>query len=346
MGSTLDEHLDQWVGIDPARRELAMIVGAVAGAAAQLAEVVAVGPLAGSQEAVVGTNQDGDQQKVLDVRADELFLAALRSAPVACYASEEQDEPVELDRAAAWGVAIDPLDGSSNIAANVSIGTIFNVLPVLRDAAGRAAPTFRQPGTHQVGAGFVIYGPHTALVLTLLDGTHVFTLDRREGVFRLTREKVEIPTGRREYAINASNHRHWDPPIRAYIDELVAGADGSRGRDFNMRWIASLVAEAYRILGRGGIFLYPRDAREGYERGRLRLVYEANPVALIVEQAGGAASDGEHRILEIEPKELHERVPLIFGARDKIERVADRTSGRVPTQDESPLFGHRGLFRI
>jgi fructose-1,6-bisphosphatase I len=345
MGPTLEDHLKSWAGADAARADVAAVVSAIARAAVELAELVAAGPLAGGMAAIVGTNEDGDAQKALDVRADELFLTAVRGAPVALYASEERSGPVTLDPTQRLAVAIDPLDGSSNIDTNVSLGTIFGVLPALADAAGGAAATFRQPGARQEASGFVIYGPHTALVLTVGRGVQFYTLDRREGVFRLTREEVTIPTGKREYAINASNHRHWDPEIRGYIEELVAGADGPRGQDFNMRWIASLVAEAYRILVRGGIFLYPRDARPGYERGRLRLVYEANPVALIVEQAGGAACDGERRILDIEPQELHERVPLIFGARDKLARVEDRIAGRVP-HDQPPLFGRRGLFRI
>jgi fructose-1,6-bisphosphatase I len=205
---------------------------------------------------------------------------------------------------------------------------------------------FLRPGTAQLAAGFVVYGPQTALVLTLRAGTHVFTLDRRTNTFVLTRADVRIPAGRREYAINASNYRHWDEPVRAYVDDCIAGADGPRGTDFNMRWIASLVAEAFRILARGGIFLYPSDARPGYERGWLRLVYEANPLALVVEEAGGAATDGENRILEISPTALHQRVPLVFGCRHKVERVAEYYAGRLPSPGErSPLFGRRGLFR-
>ncbi len=242
-------------------------------------------------------------------------------------------------------VAMDPLDGSSNIDANVSIGTIFSLLPRATAGNGASEAAVLQAGTNQLAAGMVVYGPQTALVLTLGQGTHIFTLERTTSTFVLTRADVRIPVGTREYAINASNYRHWEEPVRAYIDDCIAGAEGPRGENFNMRWIASLVAEAYRIFARGGIFLYPRDARRGYRSGRLRLVYEANPIAFLVEQADGAASDGERRILGIHPRELHERVPLVFGARDKVERVARYHANPHSIGERSPLFARRGLFR-
>jgi len=198
---------------------------------------------------------------------------------------------------------------------------------------------------NQLAAGFVIYGPQTAFVLTVLAGTQIFTYERGTGTFLRTRADVQIAKGKREYAINASNYHHWDEPLRAYIDDCLAGLDSPDRQQFNMRWIASLVAEAYRIMARGGIFLYPRDKRPGYQHGRLRLVYEANPIALLVEQAGGAAVDAERRILEIEPKKFHERVPLIFGARDKVERVVRYHNDRHSIGERQPLFGRRGLFR-
>jgi fructose-1,6-bisphosphatase I len=345
MSSTLQEHLEGWAAGDQRRVDVAVTLGAIAATAVQLSEIIARGPLAGPLAEVVGSNTDGDLQKDLDVRADAMFLDALRGdAPVAAYASEEHPEPIGLRADASLAVAIDPLDGSSNIDTNVSVGTFFSVLPFERGTSAEAA--FAQPGTAQLASGFVVYGPQTALVLTLRAGTHVFTLDRRTGSFVLTRADVRIPAGKREYAINTSNYRHWDEPVRAYIDDCVAGADGPRGVDFNTRWIASLVAEAFRILARGGIFLYPSDSRPGYRNGRLRLVYEANPLALLVEEAGGAATDGENRILELAPATLHQRTPLIFGCRAKVDRVAEYYAGRLPPAGErSPLFGRRGLFR-
>ncbi len=203
-----------------------------------------------------------------------------------------------------------------------------------------------QPGTAQLAAGFIIYGPQTAFALTVGDGTRIFTLDRGTRQFILTRPAVQIPEGRREYAINASNYRHWNAAVREYVDDLVAGESGPRGQNFNMRWIASLVAEAYRVLVRGGIFLYPRDSRPDYRAGRLRLVYEAFPIAFLVEQAGGAATDGERRILDLIPESLHCRTPLIFGSADKVARVTRYHAAPPSIVGESPLFAKRGLFRV
>lgn len=341
---SLGRRLDAWARDDGSRGAIAEVVQAIADTAVTLSEIIAQGPLAGALGAVVGDNVDGDAQKALDVRANDLFLEALRHAPVAVFGSEENERPVVLKHDAPLAVAIDPLDGSSNIDTNVSIGTIFSILPVTAGESPELA--LLQPGANQLAAGFVIYGPLTALVLTLGQGTQIFTLDRKTGGFVLTRTDVQIPAGKAEYAINASNYRHWDEPVRLYIDDCLSGAEGPRGRNFNMRWIASLVAEVFRILSRGGIFLYPRDDRPGYQHGRLRLVYEANPIAFVVEQAGGAATDGEHRVLDIAPQQLHQRVPLVFGARDKVERVARYHKEPHAIAERSPLFGRRGLFRV
>jgi fructose-1,6-bisphosphatase I len=220
---------------------------------------------------------------------------------------------------------------------------VFSLLPCER--ADDPALAFASPGDRQLAAGFVLYGAHTALVLTLGQGVQVFALDRRERLFRLTRPALRIPEGRREYAINGSNARHWPLPIRAFVEECVAGADGPRGVDYNTRWLGCVVAEAYRVLLQGGIYLYPGDARRGYERGRLRLLYEAAPLALLVEQAGGAATDGFGRILDLAPAGIHQRVPLIFGSRDKVERVVALHAPAVPQAGQRPLFAARGLFR-
>jgi len=343
---TLQDQLDAWAAGFTKRAEVASTVAAIAAGAACLSKLIAGGPITGALGAVVGGNVDGDAQKLVDVRANEIFLDSLRGTGVAVVGSEESPEPVPLNEAGSLAVAIDPLDGSSNIDTNLSVGTIFAILPMAPAATAEGLhAAFLQPGNRQLAAGFVIYGPMTTLVLTLRAGVQVFTFDRDTGSFVLTGSGVTIAAGKREYAINASNYRHWDAAVRAYVDDCVAGADGPREAEFNMRWTASLVAEAYRILARGGVFLYPRDARPGYQQGRLRLVYEANPIALVMEEAGGAATEGEHRILDIEPTALHQRVPLVFGSRDKVERVGAYHNGTVLQGERSPLFGRRGLFR-
>ncbi len=231
----------------------------------------------------------------------------------------------------------DPLDGSSNIDVNVSIGTIFSVLKAPEGMTEPSEQDFMQPGTKQVAAGYAVYGPQTVLVLTTGDGVHCFTLDREMGAWVLTQKDIKIPEDTKEFAINASNQRHWFPPVTRYVDEMLAGSTGPRGKDFNMRWIASMVADVHRILNRGGIFMYPADAREPGKPGKLRLMYEANPMAFIVEQAGGAATDGQQRILDIQPEKLHQRVAVFLGSKNEVERVTSyhkeyRQSrrGRVP----------------
>jgi len=343
---TLERHLNDWADHDPRRMDIARTVQTIAATAATVSVLIARGPLAGALGAVVGDNTDGDAQKELDVRANEMFIAALREAPVAVYGSEENETPLALNEGAPLAVAIDPLDGSSNIDTNVSIGTIFSILPMPDTPGAPPEAAFLQPGSAQLAAGFVIYGPQTALVLTVLSGTHIYTYDRDTGAFLLTRPDAQISIGTREYAINASNYHHWDEAMRAYIDDCMAGIDSPNRKQFNMRWIASLVAEAFRIFARGGIFLYPRDKRAGYQKGRLRLIYEASPIALLAEQAGGAATDGEHRILDLVPEQFHERVPLIFGARDKVERVVRYHTGHHAIGERQPLFARRGLFRV
>ncbi len=284
-------------------------------------------------------------QKELDVLANAMLFSALRAAPVAALLSEEVESAVPLNAGGSLLVAIAPLDGSSNIDTNASIGTIFSILPAPSAGSNCDATAFFQPGEQQLAAGYVIYGPQTALALTTGAGTQVFTFDRRVEQFRLTVERVCVPHKTREFAINASNHRHWDEPIRIYVDDCLKGCEGPRGEDFNMRWIASMVAEAHRVLARGGIYLYPGDLRDGYERGRLRLIYEASPVAWLMEQAGGAASSGTGRILEIRPQGLHQRVPLIFGSRDEVNRLDRYHRDPYPLGERSALFGRRGLFR-
>ena len=326
--------------LEHAASNLAGVGPAVLGLAAagrEIAKILAQGPLAGALSTLVGDSRDGDGQKALDVITHDLVRDALRGAPVRWFASEEADQPELLDPEGTLAVAVDPLDGSSNIDTLAPVGTIFSILPA------RGISPFLQTGRQQLAAGFLIYGPQTALALTLGDGVRIFTLAPATGAFLQTRGDIAVPAQTREYAINASNQRHWEPQIGQYVWELVAGSSGPRGVDFNTRWLASMVADAYRILIRGGVYLYPGDHRRGYNQGRLRLVYEANPVALLMEQAGAMATDGKTAILDLEPTELHQRCPLVFGSADEVRRVA--AAYAAPPAQTLPLFHKRSLFR-
>ncbi len=267
----------------------------------------ALGQLTGTE------NSDGDGQKALDVMADEIICASLKETGVRAYLSEERDDPVLINPDSAFVVACDPLDGSSNIDTNLTIGTIFSIYKTTDDSWFAA-------GRNQKVAGFFAYGPQTALLLTIGHGVAGFCLNDA-GQFEKMDWQIAIAEQTSEFAINMANQRYWQTPINNYIHGLLAGADGQRGRNFNMRWAGSLVADAWRIFRRGGIFLYPQDSRKGYETGRLRLVYEAHPVAFLVEQAGGRASDGKQDIMDIIPQSFHQRVPLIFGSSEEVDRV-------------------------
>jgi len=342
---SLDDFLDRSANVSNQTRAVAALLRELVKAALQVADVVSLGYIAQALGASFGAaNSDRDPQEPLDLTANDLFVNALRNAPVAAVLSEELTSPLCLDPAAPLAVAIDPLDGSSNIDANVSIGTIFAIFPALAQAT-EPANHFLRPGHEQIAAGFIIYGPQTSLVFTLGDGAHVFTLDRQAGVFQLAIPKLAIPQHSSEYAVNASNYRHWDDSIRAYVDDCIRGSDGPLSQDYNMRWIASLVADAYRILVRGGVFLYPGDQRRGYVKGRLRLIYEANPIAFLVEQAGGGATDTVQRILEIKPRELHARTPIVFGSSTAVKRISEYHTDPQFSAERAPLFFQRGLFR-
>ena len=308
-------------------------------AAADLAMLIARGGIDHDLGGAVGVNSDGDGQKSLDVIADDAFASALRGSAVRYYASEEQETVVELNAGGAFALAIDPLDGSSNIEVNVSIGTIFAIFSAGRDAES----SFLRPATDQIAGGYVIYGPQTCLMVTFGAGVLKFVLDPLTRLFRLTERGVQIPRQTSEFSINTSNYHHWPSPIRAFVDDLVAGADGPRGRPFNMRWVASLVAEAHRILSRGGVFLYPRDDRKGYEKGRLRFLYECAPIAFLVTQAGGGATDAIEPLLGQRISTLHMRTPFVFGSFDKVARVAAYHD--LSDSETSALFNKRGLFR-
>ena len=305
--------------------DLRLLIEVVARACKGISIAVGKGALGGVLGSAESENIQGEVQKKLDVLSNEILLEANEwGGHLAAIASEEMDHPHAIPNRYPKGeylLLFDPLDGSSNIDVNVSVGTIFSVL---RCPDGVTEPTeadFLQPGAQQLAAGYAVYGPSTILVLTTGSGTHSFTLDREVGSFVLTGRNLRIPEETSEFAINMSNIRHWQAPMRRYIDELLAGKTGPRGRDFNMRWVASMVADVHRILTRGGIFMYPRDLKDPSKPGRLRLMYEANPMAFIVEQAGGAATTGLMRMLDVQPTELHQRVPVFLGSKAEVERV-------------------------
>ena len=307
--------------------QLRLLLEVVARACKSISLAVNTGALGG----VLGVaeaeseNIQGEIQKKLDIIANDVLIEANEwGGHLAAMASEEMEGIHVVPNRYPQGeylLLFDPLDGSSNIDVNVSIGTIFSVLKK-PEGAGVSEQDFLQAGTKQVAAGYCIYGPQTTLVLTVGDGVSMFTLDREQGSFVLTQKDMRIPEDTKEFAINMSNMRHWDEPVKRYIDECLAGQTGPRGKDFNMRWIASMVADVHRILTRGGVFLYPWDKREPGKPGKLRLMYEANPMGWIVEQAGGAASTGTQRILDIEPNQLHQRVSVILGSKNEVERAA------------------------
>ena len=305
--------------------ELRLLIEVVGRACKCISHAVGKGALGEVLGSAGSENVQGEVQKKLDVLSNEILLEANEwGGHLAAMASEEMETIHPIPNRYPMGeylLLFDPLDGSSNIDVNVSIGTIFSVL---KAPEGMSTPTeqdFLQPGSKQVAAGYAVYGPQTVLVLTTGHGVNCFTLDREMGSWVLTQRNMQIPADTKEYSINASNARHWYKPVQRYISELNAGKTGPRGKDFNMRWIASMVADVHRILNRGGIFMYPADARDPGKPGKLRLMYEANPMAFIVEQAGGAATNGQQRIMEIQPESLHQRVAVFLGSKNEVERV-------------------------
>ena len=305
--------------------DLRLLIEVVARACKSISIAVGKGALGGVLGNAGTDNVQGEAQKKLDVLSNEILLEANEwGGHVAALASEEMDHPYPIPHGYPKGgylLVFDPLDGSSNIDVNISVGTIFSVLKVPEGVTDPDESAFLQPGTRQVAAGYTVYGPSTMLVLTLGDGVNVFTLDRELGSFVLTQRNVKIPEDTKEYSINASNARFWEPPVQRYVSELQVGKEGPRGKDFNMRWVASMVADVHRIITRGGIFMYPLDSKTQAQGGKLRLLYEANPMSMIVEQAGGASTTGRERILDIQPHKLHQRVPVILGSKNEVERV-------------------------
>lgn len=309
---------------------LKFLIEVVSRACQAISIAIGKGGLGGVLGEAGSDNVQGEAQKKLDVLSNEILLEANEwGGHLAAMASEEMDLPHLVPNRFPKGeylLTFDPLDGSSNIDVNVSIGTIFSVLKCPEGAdlstAEAAEQAFLQPGTAQVAAGYAVYGPTTLLVLSVGDGVAVFTLDREQGQFVLTQENVQIPADTKEFAINMSNQRFWEPPVQRYVDEMIAGKTGPLGKDYNMRWVASMVADVHRIMTRGGIFMYPIDAKMQGQGGKLRLMYEANPMAFLIEQAGGSATTGRQRILDILPDGLHQRVPVILGSKNEVERVA------------------------
>jgi fructose-1,6-bisphosphatase I len=305
--------------------DLRLLLEVVARACKSISHAVNKGALGGVLGSAESENVQGEVQKKLDIIANEVLLEANEwGGHLAAMASEEMDSIYLVPNRYPQGeylLLFDPLDGSSNIDVNVSIGTIFSVLKKAEGGHGVTEQDFLQPGNQQVAAGYCVYGPQTTLVLTVGDGVAMFTLDREQGSFVLTQENVQVPADTKEFAINMSNMRHWDEPVRRYIDECLQGKEGPRGKDFNMRWIASMVADVHRILTRGGVFMYPWDKREPHKAGKLRLLYEANPMSWLIEQAGGASTNGKQRILDLQPSQLHERVSVVLGSKNEVERV-------------------------
>ena len=357
---TLTQYLiDQRRRFPEASGDFNALILDVALACKSIAKAVAWGELGG----VLGhsgdgggatVNVQGEAQMRLDVLSNEVFLRQNEwGGQLAGMASEEMELPYPIPRQYPRGkylLLFDPLDGSSNIDVNMSVGSIFSVLraPDELQEQGRdaIAADFLQPGSRQVAAGYALYGPATMLILSVGNGVVGFTLDPGIGEFMLTHPDLKVPCDTREFAINASNSRFWEPPVKRYVEECLAGKDGPREKDFNMRWIASMVAEAHRILMRGGVFLYPRDSKEPARAGRLRLLYEANPIAFIMEQAGGRASTGRHRMLEVQPDSLHQRIGLVFGSRHEVERIERYHAEPATANREAPLFAERSLFLV
>jgi fructose-1,6-bisphosphatase I len=307
--------------------QLRLLIEVVARACKRIAIAVNKGALGDVLGSADSQNVQGEVQKKLDIISNEVLIEANEwGGHLAAMASEEMDSIHVVPNRYPQGeymLLYDPLDGSSNIDVNVSIGTIFSVLRKVGHGRGVSEEDFLQPGKHQAAAGYCVYGPQTTLVLTVGNGVAMFTLDRETGSWVLTQQDLHIPDDTKEFAINMSNLRHWAPPVKRYIDECLAGKTGPRGKDFNMRWVASMVADVHRILTRGGIFLYPWDAREPDKPGKLRLMYEANPMAFLIEQAGGMATNGRERILDIVPGKLHERVSVMLGSKNEVERVSN-----------------------
>jgi fructose-1,6-bisphosphatase len=340
---SLDRHSDG---------DLVAILERVQRACISIATLASQGALGKSAKQNLGINVHGEEQVLLDVLANDIMIGCCEESGQLCgMVSEENAEPYRIPewfKRGPYLLVFDPLDGSSNIGVDMTVGTIFSIFRAPEGVTEPGIEDFLQRGANQIAAGYALYGPVTMMVTTFGAGVHGFTLDRDSGTFELTHPNLRIPETAQEFAINVSNQRFWEAPVKQYIAECIEGAAGPRGVDFNMRWIASLVAEVHRILIRGGIFMYPRDTKDRAKAGRLRLIYEANPMAMLVEQAGGLASTGRQRILDVAPQGLHQRVPVILGAKLEVERLVRYHEAYDRGEDlifETPLFHSRSLFR-
>ncbi len=349
--TTLTEYLiTQRRQYPDATGEFNALILQVAQACKAISRAVAHGALADVLGTLESRNVQGETQKKLDVLADEIFLRATHwGGELAGMLSEENEAPIPLPEGHGRGkylLAFDPLDGSSNIDVNVAVGSIFSILRAPTPGVDASAVDFLQAGSRQVAAGYAIYGPSTMLVLSVGHGVAGFTFDPIIGEFFLTHPRIRVPEATREFAINASNSRFWEAPVKRYVEECMAGRSGPRGKDFNMRWVASLVAETHRILMRGGVFLYPRDRKDPAIPGRLRLLYEANPIGFLIEQAGGRASTGVRPMLDVQPEALHQRIGFVFGSREEVERIERYHNEPLLGGDhhDLPLFNSRSLF--
>jgi fructose-1,6-bisphosphatase I/sedoheptulose-1,7-bisphosphatase/fructose-1,6-bisphosphatase I len=332
--------------------DFSMLISDVVRSCKAIAQGVSRGALAGVLGGASSRNAQGEPQHTLDVLSNQTFLQHCEwGGHLAAMSSGEEDAIYPIPSEGQRGkylLAFDPLDGSSNIDVNLTVGSIFSVLRCPDESKDPSAADFLQPGTSQVAAGYAFYGPSTMLVLTVGTGTHAFTLDREIGEFLLTHPNLQIPSETCNFAINASNERFWEPPIRRYVEECLAGQTGIREKDFNMRWVASMVGEVHRILMRGGVFMYPRDTKDANRPGRMPLLHKANPMAMIIEQAGGIASTGRERVSTVIPESLHQSIPVILGSRDEVERIERYHKEYASGEDKpfsSPLFATRTLFR-
>jgi len=316
------KRLDQVLAADGVNAELELVIKDVMVACKDIAYKLSQGELAGILGATEDENVQGETQKMLDVISNDLLKDILVANPyVRGVGSEEEDYTIAANADGKYLVTFDPLDGSSNIDVNLSVGTIFSVLEAQDDTAGDNQEVFLQKGRKQVAAGYVLYGPSSLLVMTTGKGVNLFTLDTNIGEFVLTKEALQIPEDTAEFAINMSNQRFWEPEMKQYIDDCLQGEEGPLGKRYNMRWVASMVAEVHRILIRGGIFMYPYDSRDPSKAGKLRLMYEGNPMSMIVEQAGGASSTGRMDIMDVQPEGIHDRVPVVLGSKNEVEKV-------------------------
>jgi fructose-1,6-bisphosphatase I len=343
LGSTLAQFLEAEVSGQRISGDVASTMECLSKASSELARIISYSAPAESTEDQSATGIDNHIQRPMDSRAHNLFEAQLSISPASALISEEMENLKELGGDSSLCVAIDPLHGSANIETNMSIGTIFSIIDIDRSAL--TDPIDAINSGELLAAGFFVYGRQTTLTLTCGNGVSIFSINPATSEFVLIKQKVCIPRGQREFAINTSNYRNWDGSVRHFVDDCFSGRDGPLGADYNMRWNASLVAEAYRILIRGGVFLYPADSRQGYEKGRLRLLYEAIPIAFVMEQAGGKAIDGYERILEKKVTSLHGRIPLIFGSTEMVDQIGEYFTNDPTENTRFPLFASRKLLR-